>query len=151
MRGSLKQRYRGHGRSFSTWGMSLDPDTGKPRRKQKWHTFRGTRKQAEDKLTYVLKAAKDGTYVDASKITLGEWLTEWFTASKMRFRASTCERFEGIISKSLHVAPIARMPLQKVRPTHLEQYYASSSVSASTLTLHHTILHQALRKAARIG
>ncbi len=97
----------------------------------------------------MLKAAKDGTYVDASKITLGEWLTEWFTASKMRFRASTCERFEGIIAKSLQVAPIARMPLQKVRPTHLEQYYASSSVSASTLTLHHTILHQALRKAAK--
>jgi integrase len=41
------------------------------------------------------------------------------------------------------------MPLQKVRGAHLDQYYASATVSASTLTLHHTILHQALRKAAK--
>ena len=106
-------------------------------------------KQAEDRLTDLLKAANDGTYVDATKITLGEWLTEWFTASQARFRPSTRLRFEGIITKSLRPAPMARIPLQKLRPTHLEQYYATATVSQSTLTLHHTILHQALRKATK--
>ena len=44
---------------------------------------------------------------------------------------------------------MASMPLQKLRPTHLEPYYAVATVSASNLTLHHTILHQAFRKAAK--
>jgi integrase len=93
---------------------------------------------------------KDGQYVDASKITLGQWLTEWFKAAKPRFRPSTATRFEGIINNSLLKAPIAAMLLQKVRPIDLEQYYASATgLSASTLTLHHTVLHQALRKAAK--
>jgi integrase len=149
MRGSLKQRYPGSWSIILDLGYEPDPVTGKLRRKQKWHTVRGTRKQAEDRLTDLLKDVKDGTYVDASKITLGEWLREWFAAAKPRFRPSTADRFEGIITKSLMTAPIAKLLLQKVRSTHLEQYYGGSTVSASTLTLHHTILHQALRKAAK--
>jgi integrase len=82
---------------------------------------------------------------------MGQWLTEWFKAAKPRFRPSTCTRFEGIINNDLLKAPIANIPMQKIRPTHLEQYYADAKVSASTLTLHHTILHQALRKAAKDG
>ena len=113
MRGSLKQRYAGSWSIILDLGYEPHPETGKPRRRQEWHTFRGTRKQAEGKLPDLLKAADDGTYVDASKLTLGEWLTEWFTASKPRFRASTVERFEGIIAESLTTAAIARMPLQK--------------------------------------
>ena len=92
-----------------------------------------------------------GTYVDTSKITLGEWLIEWFAASKARFRPSTCVRFEGIIKNALLTAPFASIGLQKLRTTHLEAYYAGATVSSSTLTLHHTILHQALRKALRDG
>jgi integrase len=41
------------------------------------------------------------------------------------------------------------MLLQKIRPSHIEQYYAEAKVSASTLTLHHAILHRALRKAVK--
>jgi integrase len=149
MRGSLKQRYRGSWSIILDLGYEPHPKTGKPRRKQKWHTFRGTKKEAEDKLTDLLKAAKDGTYVDASKITLGEWLTEWFKAAKSRFRPSTCERFNGIITNALLTAPMASVRLQKLRPTHIEQYYAAATVSASTLMLHHAILHQALRKATK--
>lgn len=149
MRGSLKQRYPGSWSIILDLGYEPNPETGKIRRKQKWHTFRGTKKDAEDKLTDLLKAAKDGTYVDATKITLGEWLTEWFKASKSRFRQNTVTRFEGIISKAMQPAPIAKVRLQKLRPTHLEQYYAAATVSPATLMLHHSILHQALRKAVK--
>src|SRR6185503_13737785 len=100
MRGSLKQRSPGSWSIILDLGYEPHPETGKLRRRQKWHTFRGTRKQAEDRLTDLLKTVKDGAYVDASKITLGEWLTEWFNASKPRFRPSTRERFEGIITKA---------------------------------------------------
>lgn len=150
MRGCLKQRYKGSWSIILDLGYEPDPkNPGRLRRKQKWHTFRGTRQEAEKQLTDLLKALDNGQYVDASKITLGEWLTEWFKAAKARFRPSTATRFEGIINNDLLKASMASMKLQKVRPIHLEQYYAAAKVSASTLTLHHTILHQALRKAAK--
>jgi hypothetical protein len=140
--------YRGSRSIILDLGYEPHPETGKPRRRQKWHTFRGTRKQAQAKLTALLGTVDAGTYVDATKITLGQWLTQWFDASKARFRPSTSLRFEGIIANSLLTAPLASIGLQKIRTTHLEAY-ASAKVSASTLTLHHTIQHQALRKAFR--
>src|SRR5262245_18902705 len=102
MRGCLKQRYKGSWSIIIELGYQTDPkDPTKLRRKQKWHTFRGTKKQAQDKLTDLLKAVKDGQYVDASKITLGEWLREWFKAARPRFRPNTATRFEGIINNNL--------------------------------------------------
>jgi hypothetical protein len=56
-------------------GYEPDPVTGKLKRRQKWHTFRGTRRKAEDALTDLLMAVSGGVYVDASKMTLGEWLS----------------------------------------------------------------------------
>jgi integrase len=46
-------------------------------------------------------------------------------------------------------ASISSLLLQKLRPSHIEAYYADAAVSASTLTLHHAILHSALRKAVK--
>ena len=87
MRGSLKQRSKGSWSIILDLGYETDPTTGTIKRRQKWQTFRGTKKDAQDKLTDLLKAAKDGAYVDASKLTLGQWLTEWFAAAKTGFRA----------------------------------------------------------------
>jgi integrase len=96
-----------------------------------------------------LKEVRDGTAVDPSKLTLGEWLREWLIASKKNFRPTTSTRYHGIIEQYLVPSAIGQMRLQQLRPTHLEAYYAAATVSPSTLTLHHAILHPALAKAAR--
>ena len=75
MRGSITQRSRGSWSLILDLGYEPDAKTGKLRRKQKWHTFRGTRKKAEEKLTELLETVRTGQYVDPSKTTLGEWLT----------------------------------------------------------------------------
>jgi hypothetical protein len=51
MRGSIKRRYEGSYSLILDLGYQVDPATGHKRRKQKWVTFRGTRKEAETKLT----------------------------------------------------------------------------------------------------
>jgi integrase len=149
MRGSLKQRSKGSWSLILDLGYQLDPVTGLKKRQQRWHTFRGTRKDAEGKLTDLLKEVGGGTYVDASKITVGQWLTEWLTASKKKFRESTYDHYTSIIQKHLLHAPIASIGLQKLRSTHIEQYYANAILSDATLMVHHAILHQALRKAKK--
>jgi integrase len=149
MRGSLTQRYKGSWSIILDLGYETHPDTGKLRRKQKWITVRGTRKEAEKTLTDLLHAANHGTFVEPSKMTVGMWLTEWVEAIKPRVRASTHTRYEGIITGAILKAPISNILLQKLRGSHIESYYAAAKVSASTLTLHHAILHRALRKAVK--
>jgi hypothetical protein len=46
--------------TFVDRGYDVDPVTGTKKRRQKWHTFKGTRKQAEGKLADLLKELKDG-------------------------------------------------------------------------------------------
>ena len=151
MRGSLKQRYQGSWSIILDLGYEPDPkNPGRLRRKQKWITVRGKKKDAEKKLTELLGTVDKGQFVEPSKMTLGQWLNEWLEANlKPRVRESTYVRYKGIIDNDISKASIAAMPLQRLQPTHLEQYYAHAEVSASTLTLHHAILHRALRKAAK--
>jgi integrase len=152
MRGSLKQRYKGSWSIILDLGYEPHPETGKMRRRQKWVTFRGTRKKAEAKLTELLGAVDKGEFVEPSKMTLSKWLAEWLEASvKPRVRPSTYVRYKGIIENDISKAAIASLPLQKIRPTHLEAYYAEArkTLSASTVTLHHAILHRSLRKAVK--
>jgi len=152
MRGSLKQRYTG------TWSLILDlapepdPKTGVLKRKQKWITFRGTKPEAEARLAKLLTSANEGTFVEPTKVTLGSWLREWLDSSlKPSVRPSTYTRYKGILEHDLLKAPMAAIPLQRLRGSHLESYYAiaQEKVSASTLTLHHAILHRALGKAKK--
>lgn len=147
MRGSLKQRYKG------SWSLifdhyETDPVTGARVRKRKWVTFRGTRKQAEARLNELVRAVDRGEFVEPTRLTLAEWLREWLNAKKSRCRPATFARYNGIVEQLLQ-APIAKMPLQQIRPSHVEQYYASLTVSPSTVAIHHTVLSQAFRKAAK--
>jgi hypothetical protein len=151
MRGCLKKRYKG------SWSIILDfgyePDVKDPtklRRKQKWVTFHGTRKQAETKLTELLGTMDNGTFVDTSTMTFGAWLREWLDAVvKPTCRPATYTRYHGIIENHLCRAAIAALPVQKLRASHLEQYYATAGVSANTLPVHHTVIRRALRKAVK--
>ena len=77
MRGSLVQRYRGSWSIVLDLGHEVDPVTGRKKRKQKWITFRGTKKQAEQELADLVRSAHRGEYVEPSKTTVGEWLDEW--------------------------------------------------------------------------
>jgi Phage integrase, N-terminal SAM-like domain len=84
-------------------------------------TFRGTRQKAEDRLAELLTAANGGTFVEPSKVTLIKWLRDWVDAAiKPQCRLSTYVSYKGIIENHISKATIAEIPLQKLRPRHLE-------------------------------
>jgi integrase len=152
MRGSLKQRTPG------TWTIRVDNGFGPSKkdptkliRKQHVETLRGTKQKAEKRLSAILSSLDAGTLVEPSKLTVGAWLEQWLALNKPRFRPSTHTRYKGIIENDLSKAPIANVPLQKLRASTIEQYYAGATekLSGATLALHHTILHSALRKAKK--
>lgn len=52
-----------------------DPETGK--RKQKWVTVKGTKKEAEKKLAELIIQKDTGSIIHTGKITLAEFLFQW--------------------------------------------------------------------------
>ena len=153
MRGTIKKRYAGSWSLILDLGYQVDPATGKTKRKQNWVTFRGTRKQAEAALTEHVRAANRGEFVEPSKSTLGEWLTEWLKKAitpPLKSQA-TFESYQRIIETRL-VPKLGGIRLQALKPIDIEAYYADlSDLSPSTVQIHHAVLHSALKAAVRNG
>src|SRR6185295_11489059 len=105
MQGSIKRVKEGVYRL--RYDAGIDAATGK--RRQPMATFRGKREAAEKKLRDLVSAVENGTHVDASKMTLGQWLTEWIEVRKPSLRPATYERYKGIIDKTINAAPIGSM------------------------------------------
>jgi len=151
MRGSLEQRYRGSWSLILDLGYEQDPTTGLRKRRQKWITFHGNRKQAEAKLTELVRSANRGEFVEPSKLTLIEWLRQWLDAAikpPLR-RQTTYDGYRGIIEQRIAPSALALLPLQQVRALDLERYYAELRCAPKTVAVHHAILHSALKKAMR--
>src|SRR5581483_3425865 len=77
MRGSLRQRGDKTWLIILEFGYRHDPDTGKPKRIQKYETYHGTRKQAEARLNELTVDVQHDTYIAPDKRTVGEWLDSW--------------------------------------------------------------------------
>ena len=73
MRGTLKQRSKG------SWTIIIDagrdPATGK--RRQQWHTVKGTKREAEKRLTELVHQVDNGVYVKSGNLTVGAYLEQW--------------------------------------------------------------------------
>ena len=149
-RGSLKQRYKGSWSIVLDLGYQIDPQTGKKKRKQRWYTVRGAKRDAEARLTELLNQANHNILIEPTKLTLGDWLDSWVeVAMKPPFkRLRTYESYKLIIRR--HLKPmLGDIRLQELGTEHLERYYSEKSqkLSQSTLRLHHAIISAALKSA----
>ena len=138
--------------------LGRDPVTGK--REVRYHSFKGTKRQAEVELTRLLEQTNTGVYVDPSKTTvaefLGRWECDWASSN---VSPKTLERYRQIIR--LNVMPhIGTMPIQKLRPVHLNSLYGQllreggidgQPLSARSVGHVHRVLHRALGHAVQWG
>ena len=146
MRGTLKQRSKG------SWSIILDvgrdPATGK--RRQQWHTVRGTKKQAEAELVGLIHQLDSGGYTKPSKETVGAFLHRWLDDYiSVQVRAKT---LEGYRQRGKHlIAGLGHIPLAELRPEHIHRYYQQKgqTLSAATLIKHHNLLRSALGQAVK--
>ncbi len=123
-RGSLKQRYKGSWSIILDLGYQVDPQTRKRKRKQRWYTVKGTKREAEARLTELLHQADHHTLTEPAKLTFGEWLDTWVEAAvkpPVR-RLRTYESYKSIIER--HLKPqLGQILLQELDAIHLERYY----------------------------
>ena len=153
MKGHIRERTPGH------WAIVLDihdPETGE--RKRKWHSFRGTKREAQTECSRLITEFTQGSYVEPSKTTLATFLDKWLERIELNVAPRTYERYAEIARKNL--APlIGQTVLTKLRPETIAAAYAKAFKSGrrdgagglSPRTVHHMhrILKQALATAVR--
>jgi integrase len=137
--------------------MGRDAETGKY--KYQWVTVKGTKKDAEKRISELLTQVDNGTFMKPNKTTLAEYLERWlkdYAWSNLSPR--TAEGYESIIHQ--HVIPgIGNLRLTQLKPEHLQRYYSDKmangrcdgkgALSQTTVNHHHTWLHRALKMALK--
>jgi integrase len=122
------------------------------KRKQKWQTFAGTKREAEKELTRLLRERDTGTSVDAGRETVASFLIRWLESVRGSLRPTSFNGYEAAIR--LHLAPtLGSLLLSRLSPLQIQEYYTAkrAGLSESTLTLHHAVLSTALSRAVRWG
>ncbi|MGB9662255.1 MAG: site-specific integrase, partial [Moorellaceae bacterium] len=123
----------------------------KPRRV----TYYGrTKKEVLDKLTQAKAELQQGTFVEPTRLTFGEWLQVWLEEyKKPAVRPSTWASYEQTIRNHLQPA-LGHVPLQQLRPEQLQRLYnqkLTQGLSNRTVHLIHTVAHTALKQAVKNG
>lgn len=156
MKGHIRQR------GERSWAIIIDlgrdPATGQ--RRQKWHSVKGTKRDAQRELARLVHEYNTGAYIEPAKLTVGEYLQKWLTDyAQGRVAARTYDRYAEIIH--LHLSPaLGAMPLSKLQPLHIQACYTralregrldrrAGGLSAQTVLHHHRLLHEALEQAVR--
>ncbi|MGY3575495.1 tyrosine-type recombinase/integrase [Bradyrhizobium sp. USDA 4504] len=153
MKGHIRERSPGH------WAIIIeqrDPATGK--RKRKWHSYKGSKRQAQTECARLISEVKAGAYVEPSKTTVTEFLTRWLKHIKPNVSPRTHERYEQIATKN--IAPlIGAKILSKLQPIDVSEAYGKALQSGrrdgkgglSPRTVHHMhrVLYSALNQAER--
>lgn len=98
MKGHIRERSPGHFAIVLDVG-EIDPKTGK--KKRKWHSFIGTKREAQRECARLIAELDAGTYTEPTKQTVAQFLDEWLTFVKPSIAPKTWERYAEICRKGL--------------------------------------------------
>jgi integrase len=152
MKGSIRERSPGR------WAIILDDPNSKAR-KRKWHSFRGTKREAQIECARLITEIEAGGYVEASKMTLGQWIDQWIEAGapgrrRKKVSQRSLERYGQLLRT--HVKPVlGNLLLQKLRAPEIDTLYANMAeaklIAPRTQHHVHTVLSSCLATAHRKG
>lgn len=154
MRGHIKKR----GDNWSVI-IELPKDVVTEKRKQKWYTVKGNKKEAETFLTEKLRELDTGMLIDTKKMFFGEYLDYWITeVCEHKLKTTTLEGYKHNIER--HIKPILdHILLEKLTPLHLQQLYKNKleqgrlkgegGLSNKSVLAIHRILHRTLEQAVK--
>jgi excisionase family DNA binding protein len=153
MRGSLKKRSGSWSIILELGFTVVDPVIGRRKRRQKWITVHGTKRDAERRLSDLLSEYNHGTFIAPNKLTVGQWLLEWVEkAIKPPMRtARSYETYRSVIDRHL-VPALGGIRVQALTSLDLERLYAekaTAGLAPATLEKIHNIMHGALAAAIR--
>lgn len=151
MTGHIRQR--GENSWELKFDLGRDPATGK--RASRYHSFKGTKREAQRKLTELLAAATSGSYIEPSKMTVADFVRarvdQWEAAGNISAR--TAQRYRQLVENQI-VPHLGAKALQKVTRLDVEGWHTTlrnGGLAARTIGHAHRVLGGALRDAERDG
>jgi integrase len=154
MRGHIRERSPGR------WAIVLDvkdPEVGS-RRRRRWHSFTGTKREAQIECARLIAELQGGTAIDASRETVAGYLKHWLAHKRTRISPRSYENYSEVARLQL-VPLIGSIPVAKLRPTDIAGAYSKALESGrrdgvgglSPRSVHtmHRILSQAMKQAVR--
>ena len=153
MKGHIRERSLGH------WAIILDMrDPATRKRHRKWHSFAGTKRQAQIECARLISEMQRGTYLEPNKTSLTQFLDKWLADVKTRVSPKTYERYEQICHKN--IAPVlGAVPLARLRPEQISEAFAKAlatgrrkgdgGLSPRTVRQMHAIIKSALAQAVK--
>lgn len=152
---SLNDGIMKRGRTWSYVVRVSDPVTGKS--KPKWVGGFPTAKAAKSARDEARRAASRGEYVEKTRMTVEEYLTEWLDGHAMEIKPSTREGYREWLTRYVYPR-IGAMRVQAVRSATLTKLYRDLSesgsrsggpLSARSVDYVHAILRKAFNDAVR--
>jgi integrase len=147
MKGHIRQRGKG-------WAIILDvrdPQTGERRRK--WHSFAGTKRQAQAECARLITEMKSGSYIERHRQSLNDFLDKWERDwASNNLSPKTAERYWQLLQK--HVRPhLGARPIQSIQAEDLNRLYSSlhQKLAPRTIKHIHRVLHRVFGHATKWG
>jgi integrase len=138
-------------RGPNRWAIVLETRDATGKRKQRWHSFKGTKRDAQKELARLVTEREQGTYVEPSKQTVAtyfeEWLRDW---APSRCAPKTLERYEQLARHVVNA--IGGKPMQQVRGADLNRAYLDLKGRLAGRTIKHvhilatTVFRHALKQ-----
>jgi integrase len=151
MKGTITKRPGTHGIAYRV-RVDLPPDPLTGERRRQTGTFR-TRKEAESQMAQWIADIERGTAIDVTKLTVGEYLTQWLASLGESVRPQTQRRYADLLGQ--HTIPtLGHVALPKLAAPHVRALYAdllAAGLSNMTVRLVHMVLHRALKQAVHDG
>lgn len=153
MKGHIRQRGK------DTWAIVLYLGMEQGKKRQKWVTVHGTKKDAERELRRLLHEMDTGSFVEPSKLTVGEYLERWLNEyASVRVAPLTLRRYQIVVRD--HLIPLlGDIPLAKLTPMEIQKAYLKDlengnkrvpgKLAPQSVAQHHRVLRKALKQAVR--
>jgi integrase len=136
--------------------LGTDPLTGK--RLTRYHSFKGSKKEAEIELTRLKAGADRGEYIDPSKTTLAEFLDRWEAWVATQVSTKTLERYKELAAH--HVRPhLGSARIQRLKAINFAELYGrlqrpkpkGAGLAPRTVGHVHRLLHRIFGHAVKWG
>ena len=137
--------------------LGRDPVSGE--RQVRYHSFKGTKREAEKKLAELITAAEKGEYVEPSRATLAEFLDRWEAWAATQVSSKTLERYKELLAH--HVRPhLSAARLQRLKAVNFVDLYGTlqrakeeggAGLAPRTVGHVHRLTHRVFESAVKWG
>ena len=161
-------RKRSDGRWEARYTSGIDPGTGKQIQKS---VYGNTQKEVRIKLTQIANDIDQGVFTEPTKMTVGSWLDLWLKEYKADVKPNTIDQYDYQIRTHLKPA-FGKINLQELTAPMIQKLYNTRSkpykikqnmcngkpktvektgLSPKSIRNIHSVLHEALDKALKLG